>query len=70
MTVQGEIVDDTMTIRVQDDGPGFDLDAARSQHTLGLRVVDSLVKQLNGALTSEPGSGTTLVLTARLPGGA
>ncbi len=67
VTVRGEITDNVMMIRVQDQGPGFDLDAARSQNSLGLRVVDSLVKQLNGSLVSGPGPGTTLVLTATLP---
>lgn len=56
----------TLTVRVEDEGPGFDLEAARSNKSLGLRVVDSLVKQLNGTLTVDVSAGTAITLTASI----
>jgi two-component sensor histidine kinase len=62
--VRASIEADTLTVRVEDEGPGFDVEAARSNKSLGLRVVDSLVKQLSGALKVELSGGTVMTLTA------
>lgn len=54
---------DTVVLRVDDDGRGFDPDAERSGH-LGLRLMDDLVTAIGGRLTVEtaPGSGTLVSL--------
>lgn len=63
--VQATIEEGQIHVTVADQGRGFDLNAARSNRSLGLRVVDSLVRQLRGTLidTAE-GVGSRLTLTA------
>ena len=72
-TRQGEIVvalgcdaEDRVTLRVADNGVGlpggFDQKQSRS---LGLRIVDILARQLDGALQWEPGPGAAFALTFR-----
>jgi signal transduction histidine kinase len=58
--------DGDLTLIVEDDGSGFDADAARAKGGLGLRSLESRVKYINGALTidSVPGSGTTVTVEA------
>lgn len=58
--------DEDLTLIVEDDGTGFDADAARAKGGLGLRSLESRVKYINGALTidSVPGSGTTVTVEA------
>ncbi|BCS35093.1 hypothetical protein TBR22_A43190 [Luteitalea sp. TBR-22] len=61
-----------LTLRVADDGRGFDVKAGRRAATagghLGLRSVEERLTVLGGALriTSEPGVGTTLECTVPL----
>jgi two-component sensor histidine kinase len=69
---QGEIVvalgcdENRVTLRVADNGVGlpggFDWKQSRS---LGLRIVDILARQLDGALQWEPGPGAAFALTFR-----
>jgi len=55
------------TLRVRDNGRGFDRTAAVTGH--GLRSLRQRAADLGGelAVESEPGKGTTVVLTAKLP---
>lgn len=65
--VAGRIDAGQLVVVVEDRGRGFDLDAARSHRSLGMRVVDSLVRQVGGALTdTAQGVGARLVLTVPL----
>lgn len=67
ITVHAEIANDQIRLAVADEGHGFDFDAARTNRSLGLRVVDSLVRQLGGTLVdTAEGPGTCLTLTAPL----
>jgi PAS domain S-box-containing protein len=56
--------DDLVHLTVGDNGiglrPGLDLAQAKS---LGLQIVDTLARQLDGATRREPGQGTTFTLT-------
>ena len=51
-------------LTVSDDGkglpPGFDIG---STHTLGLRIVGSLVAQLKGTISAGPGPGASFTVT-------
>ncbi len=68
--VEGLVTDGEVRVTVIDNGKGFDLQAARTTRSLGLRVVDSLVRQLGGTLTSDTGGpGSTLTLVAPLSRG-
>ena len=67
---EGEIVidircdpSDRITLRVADDGVGADVEAVRDSETLGLRLVRTLVRQLNGelAISAEGGLAFTIV---------
>ncbi len=53
----------TIVLTVSDDGqglpPGFDIAAT---HTLGLRIVGSLVAQLKGTITAGPGPGASFTV--------
>ena len=55
------------TLRVQDNGHGFDAAQATSGH--GLRSLRRRAVKLGGQLTAEsgPGKGTTILLTVMLP---
>lgn len=65
--VRAEIRPEDVRVSVADRGRGFDLATARSDRSLGLRVVDSLVQQLNGTLVDDDTRpGTRLTLIARL----
>lgn len=59
--------DGTLLVMVEDDGRGFDPDAPRAPHRLGLRDLRDRVLALGGELKieSQPGEGTTV--RARLP---
>jgi two-component sensor histidine kinase/sensor domain CHASE-containing protein len=54
----------TVELTVSDDGkglpPGFDIG---STHTLGLRIVGSLVAQLKGTISAGPGPGASFTIT-------
>lgn len=54
--------ENAVTLELQDDGIGFDLDAARRDGGIGLRGMEERVQQLGGALQIEsaPGQGTRL----------
>jgi two-component sensor histidine kinase len=65
VSVSGRIADGRLTLTVADDGKGFDLAAARSDRSLGLRVIDSLVRQIGGTLSDHAqGGGCILVVEA------
>jgi PAS domain S-box-containing protein len=53
--------DDRVTLRVADDGVGMPTGPERKQ-SLGLGIVDVLVRQLDGKLNREPGPGVDLSL--------
>ena len=56
-------------LRVEDDGPGFTLDAATGMGASGLKLVLGLARQLNGELTVNRGvmGGTEAVLRFPAP---
>ncbi|MEM9672604.1 MAG: sensor histidine kinase [Bacteroidota bacterium] len=58
--------DGDLTLIVEDDGNGFDANAAQAKGGLGLRSLDSRVKYINGVLTidSVPDQGTTVTVEA------
>lgn len=62
-----EVIGHRLTLRVRDDGRGFDPAAATSGH--GLRSLHRRVVDLGGELVVEsaPGKGTTVTLTVTLP---
>lgn len=63
--VTGRVEAGRLTVVVADEGRGFDLEAARSDRSLGMRVIDSLVRQIGGTLVNRPeGRGARLVLEA------
>lgn len=63
--VRADIEGDRIQLSVSDQGAGFDLASARSNRSLGLRVVDSLVQQLGGTLRdTADGRGARLTLMA------
>ncbi len=57
------------TLIVEDDGQGFDLEAARQKNSVGLQSIDSRVRYLQGAwdVDSVTSEGTTV--TVRFPAG-
>ncbi len=58
IAVTGRIADGRLTVTVADQGKGFDLIAARSDRSLGMRVIDSLVRQISGTIVNQaPDSG-------------
>lgn len=63
----GEMVE----LRVEDDGPGFTLDAATRTGATGLKLVLGLARQLNGELSVVPGpaGGASVVLRFPAPAG-
>jgi two-component system, sensor histidine kinase PdtaS len=66
VTLFGEVVGDTLTVIVQDNGPGIDENFAEG---LGLQIVRTLVEdELRGALSLESGDGLRAVITVDLAG--
>ena len=56
--------DGGMTLMVEDNGPGFGREVnLESETTLGLRLVDILVKQIEGSITFDPGPGAKVSIT-------
>jgi PAS domain S-box-containing protein len=55
---------DGITLRIQDDGHGFDLDATKGKGGLGLISMEERARLVNGKYTvrSQPGKGTTVNL--------
>ena len=65
VAVTGRIADGRLTVTVADQGKGFDLIAARSDRSLGMRVIDSLVRQIGGTIENKTqGVGAILVVEA------
>lgn len=65
VSVTGRIADGRLTVTVADQGKGFDLIAARSDRSLGMRVIDSLVRQIGGTIENKTqGVGAILVVEA------
>lgn len=65
VAVTGRIADGRLTLTVSDQGKGFDLAAARSDRSLGMRVIDSLVRQIGGTIADHAeGVGSILVVEA------
>ena len=56
---------DSVSLRVTDDGDGFDLSAPRSSQSFGLTSMRERAESLGGEFTiaSTPGSGTTVEVT-------
>lgn len=57
--------EDRLTIIVEDNGKGFDLQEARQNNGIGLSSIESRVQFLHGEIEwdSVPGEGTTVVIT-------
>ncbi len=49
-------------LRVTDDGVGFPASVAESPSTVGLQIIQSLIRQLGGRARFETGGGTRLIL--------
>ncbi len=57
------LADDRAELRVRDDGVGYALKADdHAGESLGLTIIDALVDQISGRLTSERREGTTVVV--------
>jgi ligand-binding sensor domain-containing protein len=67
VTISVSVTRREVTVRVEDDGRGFDPAAASSGH--GLRSLRQRAKDVGGAVTidSETGKGARVTLTARIP---
>jgi signal transduction histidine kinase len=57
---------DSLFLELQDDGTGFDVQAARKSGGMGLRGVEERVRKIGGTLAIEslPGNGTKLTVIA------
>lgn len=55
--------DDVVTVRVSDDGPGFDPEAAGARHGMGLSLMRERVHELGGYLEISVAGGTTITAT-------
>jgi two-component sensor histidine kinase len=55
---------------VEDDGVGMDVSRPRSPSSLGLTLVDALVAQIEGELTTESDGGTRVSVQASVGDGA
>ena len=62
LLVQVNHYDHEISMVIEDNGTGFDVEEARAKGGLGLRSVESRVKYLGGTIDidSEPGQGTTV----------
>lgn len=74
ITVTGRIADGRLTVTVADQGKGFDLIAARTDRSLGMRVIDSLVRQIGGTIENQApnagegaGEGVGAILVVEAP---
>ena len=59
-----------VTVRIADDGQGFDLNAPRSGDHLGLWSMRERVEQLNGRFSVESKPGTGTIVTVSIPLGS
>ena len=64
VTVQLNKVGNDLNIVVEDNGIGFDVDAARRKDGMGLRNMETRVNRLNGKIhfDSGKGKGTTTII--------
>lgn len=62
--------DARVELRVEDDGPGFTLDAATRVGATGLKLVLGLARQLNGELSVTPGAAGGTCAALRFPASA
>jgi signal transduction histidine kinase len=69
VSVRLALQDDAVSLRVRDDGCGFDPAAARRRGRLGLVSMRERAERLGGTLLVEtaPGAGTTVRLDVRVP---
>ena len=65
LTVKMVLQENKVTLTVQDDGTGFDVDANSKDKHFGLLGMRERVQIINGDLTikSQPGNGTMVRLT-------
>ncbi len=61
--VQLEYVNEMLQIVVSDDGRGFDPNLSKSDHHLGLAVMQARMERVGGTLSIEtaPGAGTRVI---------
>jgi two-component system sensor histidine kinase DegS len=59
---------DALRVSVEDNGRGFDTEAAEERNSLGLRLIKERVDMLGGTFTldSAPGRGARIVFTIPL----
>jgi len=67
VTLTAEGTEDAVTIRIRDDGAGFDPSTARRPGHLGLLNMDNLTELLGGTLEIESEIGTGTELRIRVP---
>ena len=58
LTIQLKVVDQSCTLNIIDDGPGFILDGVRT-NSLGLKIVQTMAQQLSAKYTIEHHQGVT-----------
>lgn len=68
VTVTLEVDDSVITLRIEDNGIGFETQEERSLDTLGIRGMQERAAECGGklTLTSEPGKGTCISITTEL----
>jgi two-component system, NarL family, sensor kinase len=69
ITIQLNKVDDNLNIMIEDNGIGFDVEAALKKDGMGLRNMQTRVKKLNGTISvdSYKGRGTTTIIDIPVP---
>ncbi|MHB8731234.1 MAG: HAMP domain-containing protein [bacterium] len=69
VTVQAAVADDVLTLRVRDDGRGFDPAGLSSRYGLGLGSMAERARAIGGRLrvTAAPGAGTTVEVSVPRP---
>ena len=70
VTIQLNKVDTNLNIVVEDNGIGFDVAEALKKGGMGLRSIETRVKQLNGTISidSGKGRGTTSIIDIPISG--
>ncbi len=69
VTITLSVTGEMLTLRIRDDGVGFDLDEAQHKGGNGLRTQQYRAEKIGGTIDFEstPGKGTTTTLVARIP---
>ncbi|MGD9940226.1 MAG: sensor histidine kinase [Clostridia bacterium] len=62
--------DNQVQMRVEDNGPGFDLSEARARGGLGLMLIEALTAQIKGSINLESMDDTAEGRSGEFPGGA